>query len=185
MATPVEQVREAALVTRPEIRRLMSALEAEKLRQQQARRGNLPDVDVGLSHHRIDGEGNSWDVTVSVPVPLFFRQTLKGPLAEAVANTAALQRELEQQRHAIGLEVEEALVEAETAGNQIQHYEEQILKEAEEVYKMLQFSFQQGEIGGLDLITARRTLVSARLGYVDALYNHAVALAAVEKAAGR
>jgi outer membrane protein TolC len=81
--------------------------------------------------------------------------------------------------------VEEAYTDVLTASNQIQLFEDEILKEAEEAYNMFQFSYQEGEIGGLELITARRTLVGARLAYADALLNYAVALAAVEKAVGQ
>ena len=81
--------------------------------------------------------------------------------------------------------METAYVEAQMAREQIRLYQDEILTEAEEAFRMLQFSFQQGEIGGLELIAARRTLVTARLGYADALFNHAVAVAAVDKAAGR
>ncbi len=185
MTESIEELRRAALVSRPEVRRLNYALEAETLRKTQARQSRWPGLELGVSNHRIDGEKRTWDVSVSLPVPLFYGQAAKGPLAEAQANMLALQRELDHQRHAIGLEVEEACVEAQVAAEQIRLYEEQILAEAEEVYRMLQFSFTQGEIGGFELIGCRRTLVAARLAYADALYNNAVALAAVHRATGR
>jgi cobalt-zinc-cadmium efflux system outer membrane protein len=182
---PVDEVRRVALASRPEIRRLGFALEAEALRKTQAGQSRWPGLDLGFSYHRIDGTDGTWDVSVSLPIPLFYNQAAKGPVAEAQANLLALQRELDQQRHAVELEVEAAYVEAQVARDQIRLYEDEILAESEEAFRMLQFSFQQGEIGGLELIAARRTLVAARLGYADALYNHAVAVAAVDKAAGR
>jgi cobalt-zinc-cadmium efflux system outer membrane protein len=181
----VEDVRLAALASRPEIRRLGFALEAEALRKTQAGQSRWPGFELGFSHHRIDGAAGTWDVSLSVPIPLFYNQAAKGPMAEAQANLLALQRELDHERHAIELEVETAYVEAQVAREQSWLYEDQILTEAEEAYRMLQFSFQQGEIGGLELIASRRTLVTARLGYADALYNHALAVAAVDMAAGR
>lgn len=185
LTQPVEDVRRAALTSRPEVRRLGFALEAEALRKTQAGQSRWPGFDLGFSHHRIDGAAGTWDVSVSVPIPLFYNQAAKGPIAEAQANLLALQRELDHQRHAVELEVETAYVEAQVAREQSRLYEDEILAEAEEAYRMLQFSFQQGEIGGLELIASRRTLVAARLGYADALYNHALAVAAVDMAAGR
>jgi cobalt-zinc-cadmium efflux system outer membrane protein len=182
---PLEAVRQAALASRPEIRRMGFALEAEALRKTQARQGRWPGVDVGFSHHRLDGVDGTWDVSVSLPVPLFFNQAAKGPVAEAQANMLALQRERDHLRRSIEFEVESAYVESQMAREQIRLYEDEILAEAEETFRMLQFSFRQGEIAGLELIAARRMLVAARLGYADALYSHAVAVAAVEKAAGR
>lgn len=182
---PIEEVRQLALASRPEIRRLGFELETEALRKKQAGQSQWPGLDLGFSHHRVEGADGTWNVSVSLPVPLFFRQAAKGPAAEAQANLLALQRELDHQRYAIGLEVQTAHLESQVARDQIRRYEDEILTDAEEAYRMLQFSFQQGEIAGLELIAARRTLVAARLGYADALYNHAAAVAAVEKSAGR
>ena len=178
-------IRQVALASRPELKRLTFLQEAEVLRQKQARQERWPGLELGVSHHRIDGTTGTWDVSVSLPVPLFYRQQARGPAAEAQANQLALQREFDHQRQAIDLEVETAYIEAQMAREQIRLYQDEILTEAEEALRMLQFSFQQGEIGGLELIAARRTLVTARLGYADALFNHAVAVAAVDKAAGR
>jgi outer membrane protein TolC len=72
-----------------------------------------------------------------------------------------------------------------TADNQIQLFEDEMLNQAEEVYKMFLFSYQEGEIGGIELIEARRTLLETRKSYSDALYNYDVALAALEKSIGQ
>ncbi len=185
VSVPIEDLRLAALAARPELKRLAFERQAEALRETQAAQERWPGVEVGFSHHRIDGEARTWDLTVALPVPLFFSQARKGPMAEARANVLALEREADHQRHLIGLEVEEAFVVAELARDQIRLYEDDILVNADEAFRMLEFSFTQGEVGGLELIAARRELVNARLGYVDALYGHAVALAALDKAVGR
>ena len=180
-----EELQRLALSSRPEIKRINLALEAETLRKTEAVRTLLPDVDFGVSRHRLAGEATTWDVTIGASVPLFFRQPHRGPVAEAQANIDSLRREAEQLEHVVGLEVEEAYVDVLTADNQIRLFEDEILSEAEEAYNMFQFSYQEGEIGGLELITARRTLVGARLAYADALLKYAVALAAVEKTMGQ
>ncbi len=87
--------------------------------------------------------------------------------------------------NSISLEVEQAYREAVTARNQIELFETDILTQAEEVYNMFLFSYQEGEIGGIELIAARRTLMEARRSYADALTGYSVALAAVQKAIGQ
>ena len=67
----------------------------------------------------------------------------------------------------------------------IELFEKDILTQAEEVYNMFLFSYQEGEIGSIELIEARRTLLEARKAYADALFNHGVALAALEKSIGQ
>jgi len=174
-----------ALLMRPEIKRLNLTLEKEGLQKKQAYMGYLPDFDLGLSKHWIEGEGNFWDFALSLPIPLFFWQPIKGEVAEAQANIASLQRDAEHLKNAITLEVEEAHMNAVTAQNQITLFEEEIITQAEEVYNMFNFSYQEGEIGSIELIEARRTLLEARKSYADALYNYGIALAALEKSIGQ
>jgi len=174
-----------ALKIRPEIKRLTLSLEKEGLQKKQAYMGYLPDFDLGLSKHWIEGEGNFWDFAFSVPIPLFFWQHIKGEVAEAQANIASLQREEEHLKNAITLEVEEAHMNAITAQNQITLFEEEIITQAEEVYNMFLFSYQEGEIGSIELIEARRTLLEARKSYADALYSYGIALSALEKSIGQ
>jgi len=174
-----------ALMIRPEIKRLNLTLEKEGLQKKQAYMSYLPDFDLGLSKHWIEGEGNFWDFALSIPIPLFFWQPMKGKVAEAQANIASLQREAEHLKNAITLEVEEAHMNAVTAQNQITLFEEEIITQAEEVYNMFNFSYQEGEIGSIELIEARRTLLEARKAYADALYNYGIALAALEKSIGQ
>jgi len=174
-----------ALARRPELKRLNLSLEKEGLQKKQATMGYFPDFDLSLSKHWLEGEGNFWDFALSVPIPLFFWQPIKGEIAEAQANIASLNREAEHLKNAITLEVEEAHMNAVTAQNQITLFEDEIITQAEEVYNMFLFSYQEGEIGSIELIDARRTLLEARKSYADALYNHGIALAALEKSIGQ
>ncbi|UCE43243.1 MAG: TolC family protein [Candidatus Aminicenantes bacterium] len=174
-----------ALSFRPEVKRINLGLERENLTKKQGYMSYLPDFELGVNKHRIIGEGDFWDFTLSFPIPLFFWQPKKGEIAEAEANIRALTKEAEYLRNAITLEVEEATMNAVTTSNQIRLFEEEILTQAEEVYNMFLFSYQEGEIGGIELIEARRTLVEARTSYADALFNYGVAIAALEKSIGQ
>lgn len=180
-----ERLLEQALITRPEIKKLSFSLERERLQKKSATMNYLPDLELGVNRHRVEGEGSWWDVTLSVPIPLFFWQPLKGEIAEAEANIRALEKELDHIKNSIALEVEEAYTIALTAENQIQLFEREILKQAEEVYNMFLFSYQEGEIGSIELISARQTLLESSTSYADALFNYEVALAALERSIGQ
>lgn len=181
----LDDLKEKALIFRPELKRIRFSLERESLRKKQGALSYLPDFDLGLSRHRIEGEITTWDFTVSLPIPLFFWQPKRGEIAEAEALIRSLQKEQDYLRNAVSLEVEESYMNALTAGDQITLFEEQILAQAEEVYNMFLFSFQEGEIGGIELIEARRTLIEARKSYADALFNFDITLAALEKSVGQ
>jgi outer membrane protein TolC len=145
----------------------------------------LPDFDLGAAKHKIPGEEDTWDVTLSLALPVFFWQPARGEIAEADANLRSLQQEASHLANAITLEVEGAYVTLTSAADQIRLFEEDILTQAEEAYGMYQFAYEQGEIDAIDLIESRRTLNEARTSYADALFNYDVARAAIERSIGR
>ncbi len=98
-----------------------------------------------MARHWIEGEGSFWDVTLSVPIPLF-QQQYRGETAEAQANQQALQHDLDYLKAQIALEVRSAHRQAETAQERIALFDERLLTESREVYDMNEFSYSQGEI---------------------------------------
>ncbi len=185
VAIDAERLMAVALVNRPEMGRMRSSREGQALKLKQARLSYWPDFDAGLSRHRIDGEAKTWDFSLSVSVPLFFWQPKKGAIAEAEAAVQALRRENDHLRNTIRREVEEATLSALSARDQIELFEGEILKPAEAVYNAFLYRFEKGEISGIDLIEARRSLMEARRSYADALLNYHVTLASLERSIGR
>ena len=180
-----EILKETALAARPEMRRVRAAEEGEALKKTQARLSLWPDLDLGLARHRIEGEADSWDFTLSVALPLFFWQPARGPVAEAEAAGRAVGQEASHLRNLIRREVEEAALNAISAREQIELFESRILQPAEEVYNAFLYRFQKGDIGGLELIEARRSLMEARKSYADARLNYLVTIALLERSIGR
>jgi len=180
----LEQAREIALSSRPELRKTEYALQRISLQKKQALLSYFPDFNLGFARHQIEGV-KYWDFSLGFSIPLFFWQTKKGELAEAEANFRALEKELIYWQNLVNLEVEEAFLRVICCEKQINLFVENILKQAEEVYQLFFFSFREGQIGGLDLIEARRTLIEARIAYAEQLYEHAVSLAALSRAMGK
>jgi outer membrane protein TolC len=173
-----------AQVSRPEIVGMNARLEKGAAAKKEASLSYLPDFDLGVSRHRITGEKTTWDFTLSVPVPLFFWQPLKGEIAEKQANLLSLEHQARQMKNSIRLEVEQAGFQARAAENQIVLFQDKIVAQAQEVYDLFLYSFQEGEITGIELIEARRTLIEALENYADVLYIYNTALASLEKTVG-
>ncbi|HDT13478.1 MAG TPA: TolC family protein [Candidatus Aminicenantes bacterium] len=175
---------ERAIRARPEAEKARAALAKEERRKTEAVMSYLPDFDLGFARHRIAGEVTTWDFTLSVPIPLFFWQPARGRIAEAQAQIRSSERQAEDLANRIGLEVGEAWLSAQAAEAQIALFEKDILTQAEESFDLIRFSFQEGEVGGIELIDARRTLLEVRKSYADALYNYRITLAALERSVG-
>lgn len=180
-----ETLKQRALAFRPEMKKIRFSLERQNLQKNFANQTYLPDFEIGVNRHKLVGAGKWWDFTLSFTIPLFFWQPAKGEIAEANANILALDKEFEHLENAISLEVEDAYLNAMTATNQIKMFEQEILQQAEEVYNMFSFSYQEGEISSIELIDARRTLIESQSSYADALFNYRAAIAALEKSIGQ
>jgi outer membrane protein TolC len=181
----LEEMTALALESRPEMRRINLSIQRESLTKTHGFMSYLPDLALGAAKHQVPGEKDTWNVLLSLELPVFFWQPVRGEIAETDANLRALRQEAIYLGNAVTLEVEEAYVNLTTASDQIRLFEEDILTQAEEAYEMYEFAYQQGEIGAIDLIEARRTLNDARTSYADALFNYDVARAAIERSIGR
>jgi cobalt-zinc-cadmium efflux system outer membrane protein len=181
----LEELIRQALMNRPEIKRINYALEKELLMKKQASLSYLPDFDLGFSRHTIVGESKTWDLTVALPIPIFFSQLTRGEIAEAKANYQSLQSELVYLQNNIHLEVESAYRSAITARNLISLFNNDMLNQSEEVYNLLLFSYQEGEISGIELIEARKTLIETKKLYAEALFEYEAANISIERSIGK
>jgi len=175
---------ERAQAVRPEMAAMRARLAKAAAAKKEAGLSYLPDFSLGLSRHRIAGEKTTWDFTLSVPVPLFFWQPLRGEIAEKQAELLSLEQKARQMRNSIGLEVEQAGFQARAAEGQIALYQDKILVQAREAHDLFLYSFQEGEITGIELIEARRTLIEALESYADVLFVYNMALVSLEKSVG-
>lgn len=185
MEPDLTRLKAEALSTRPEVERLACSIEKEQSRIQLADRDLVPDFDFNVSRHYLEEAPTTWSVSVSAPLSFLFNGRQKGEIAEAEANIAAYRNDELHLRNTILLEVKEAVLDSKTAQDQIRLLQGEILPQAEEVYEMLSFSYQEGEIGGIELIEARRTLNETRKALAEALFNYAMTLAVLDKSVGR
>ena len=84
----------------------------------------------------------------------------------------------------VSLEVENAFHNAISFQDQIEFFEKEVLKEADEVYRMSMISYKEGKIGSIELITSRKTLIELKQSYAETLLNYQLALAELEKFVG-
>jgi len=174
-----------ALVRRPDIVRARIAEKRLSLQLNLAKLAFMPDFQLGVSRHRISGENSTWDVGISVQIPLWFWQPLKGEIAETRANLERGRAEREEIERAVARDVEQAWQTVATLDRHIQFFEEQVLQEAEEVYRKTMFSYQEGEIGYMELIDARRIMVDIKREYAEALFRGQSSRIDLEKSLGR
>lgn len=180
----IEALEKAAEASRPEIQSFQAQLEGARAASKLAREFWAPDLSVSLTRNAPDGAPTTYTSAVGFGIPVFFRQHQHGELAAARYRQEELTANLADIRAQVGLDVQTAYASASTALRQAVFIRDQLLPEAREVYRVASVSYGLGGASALDLLDAKRTLLSAQSQYVDALGAANDALAALELAIG-
>ncbi len=181
---PVEALEELAEASRPEVKGLAAQLSGARVATRLAREYWAPDVGLALERNAADGAPTSYTSYLSLSVPLLFWQHQKGEVAAARHREAELAATIDDARAQVSLDVHGAWAAASTARRQAVYIRDELLPEAQEVYRVAAVSYGLGGSSALELLDAKRTLVDAQRQYVDALGAANDAQAALELAVG-
>jgi len=138
-----------------------------------------PDLAAGLfAPSRNFG---SWGFVLGVDLPLSAKRRA-GERGEAEAILASSRVAAEARDKRMAALVLRAYGEAKAAGDQVKVFEDKLLGEIQDEFKIAVDYFQFGKMEAYALLDLERSATEARLEYLQALYAYAVALADLESA---
>lgn len=148
-----------------------------------ARSQRIPDltVSVGSQYSQTDRERINV-VGLSVPIPLFDRNQGNVLAAARRADQARDQRNGAELR--LRSEVVQALAQWSTAASEVQTFDRSILPSAQQALDAATRGFERGKFAFLDVLDAQRTLVAARLQYLQAQAQSSEARVRLERIFG-
>ncbi len=179
-ALPADELR-AAAARRPEVQAAQQRTRAARAAAALASRSAVPDVSLG-ARYQVEEAGKTWLATVAAPIPLF--QNGQGERAKTVAAEARAEAEERAVRTQAAAEAEEARLALERAELSLALYDSDVLRALRENLALLRRMLEAGKVAPAEVILLQRELNEARLGYVAARVEHAVALARARVAAG-
>ncbi|MFZ5876128.1 MAG: TolC family protein [Nitrospirota bacterium] len=172
---------ERSLATHPLIVRQEQALKAAGYTLSEQRQARVPDLTVtGSTGEEIDKRSSAIGLALSVPL---FNQR-RGDIATARAEQARAHAELAQTRLELTKLISQEYENYRLAIDQINTFEEGLLKQADEALRIAQLSYEQGELDLLNLLDAQRVQRATLLEYYDAQFELQTALARLERATG-
>ena len=157
------------------------------LRLAQKERNIDIDLTLGISNssYIIEAYGPSYStISAGIAIPLKFSNHYKGELKQAqfqIAQTEVLYEKAELQ---ICTEIAQAMQNYQAACKQVESYDHGMLESAQNVRKGKIYSYSRGETSLLEVLIAQRTYNDIQQNYYETLFNRAVALVELEKAAG-
>jgi cobalt-zinc-cadmium efflux system outer membrane protein len=183
--TPIPSLDRSVLLSRieqhPALKRQAQILSRLQQLVSYERQARIPDVSLQGAYSQ-DVERQGYGLGLAVPVPLWSQR--QGEIAAALG----AQRRAEADLSKIRTELTKALIQAfqdtRSATNQLAVFEQGLLKQAEEAWRMAQFSFRQGASTLLELLDAQRVYRQSLQDYAQARFNISVARARLERAAG-
>lgn len=158
------------LTSSPEIAAARAEIERARWAAERARVEKTPNLTVqGLMNWRDEGIGGRPDgaITVGVPLPLWNRN--QGAVIQAVQQATAAERALQQLELSLQNRLAPVYERYANAKNQVQKYRTRILPAAQESLNLMRRSYQAGETGYVNLLTAQRTFSQTNLNYLDSL----------------
>jgi cobalt-zinc-cadmium efflux system outer membrane protein len=172
-----DELAQKALEQRPDLQAARIRIEQAKKMLTLANRLAIPDVTVGVFYQRDPGNffTDSGGVSVSVPLPLFYRQ--EGEISKAHVNVNSAELTLQQTEQFVQSDVMKALVAWQSADAIAQRFESSALARIEKLREAQEFAYSKGAIGLLDLIDAERSYKAMMLDYYTALANRSKAWA--------
>ncbi|MCB9702383.1 MAG: TolC family protein [Myxococcales bacterium] len=167
-----EAMLEQALAEHPMIQAREAAVEAAQARLAAAKRDRMPEPMVGAyfsSENEPGAAGYPTRValaTVTIPVPIFFRNQRE--VARAKAELSVAQAELGATQYRLGLQIRRAVESLNTAAERVRTYARDVVPRFEENLAMLERAFALGEADIIEVFVARERFMSIQSEALEA-----------------
>jgi cobalt-zinc-cadmium efflux system outer membrane protein len=122
--------------------------------------------------------------SAGIAIPLKFSNYYKGELKQAQFQISQSEVLYEKADLQIRTEIAQAMQRYQALCRQVDSFDHGLLENAQSVRKGKIYSYNRGETSLLEVLNAQRTYNDIQQSYYETLFNRAVALVALEKAAG-
>jgi len=180
----IQSLQSIAMAQHPDIRSASLMYESKQSNLSSARWGFLPDFYVGLFRQDFGNKSKSWASQIGFNIPLWFMMDQKSQIKQAKFNTDQAETNMIFSKKSVAVNVDRAYKNLIAVEKRVKIYNENILKEAEEIYRIAYESYMEGQVGYIELLAAQHTLTDTRIEYITALYDFQVAYAALIRAVG-
>ncbi len=181
---PTLETLAANLSAQPESVLADADIRARNARVDVAKAERIPDVKVELLYHRLEAsQANTFDVGLSIPLPLFNRN--QGKLREARAEVAAAEARSRMTQNELTTRLRESYLQLTAALASSRTLKTEILSRAETVVKGAEARYAAGDISLAEILPVRRDLAAVQLSYLESLRDVMQAWAALSPYVGR
>lgn len=182
----LEAALQRAFLRRPDLRRLESQMEAARAALNLARIEQRPLLNLASSLEEGLGESATrrrWQINASLTFPIFDAGAARAGVEQAKASLEAVQASYEQLRKDIEAEVEEAYLLLTNAQERIVA-SRALVEQARRNLEAANEKYRLGLAIVLEIVDAQVAFFNAQVNLIQAIYDHHIARAQLERAQG-
>lgn len=184
-------LQKSAAENKPAVLSMQRQVEMGQRGVELAQKQKLPDYELQLGYKSYkktempeDFKPNTWKVGVMAMLPIWQGKN-QGQIKSAAADLDASKASLTNMQNMTSLDIQMALVEAQSAWRQIDLYKNTIIPQAEQTYQAGIVGYTNGKVDFMALLDSLNALRNAKLDYYKARINYERAAANLEKAVGK
>lgn len=149
-------------------------------------RNNDIDLKLGIENDypNANNSPTATAITAGIAIPLKFSNLYKGNIKMAQFQLSQSEELYKKAELQIQVEIAQTLQRYQAFCKQVDSYDHGMLESAQNVRKGKIYSYNRGETSLLEVLNAQRTYNDVQQNYYETLFNRAVALVELEKAAG-
>jgi cobalt-zinc-cadmium efflux system outer membrane protein len=185
---PLEEFRNTALATRPDLRVALQSVELARLTYQLAVSNGSTDPTFGVwySHNPSFANpfaNNTLGGNINIPLRLFDRN--QGEKARTQLDISRNQRMYDAARAQVFNDVDSAYVTVQSTITLLKTYKLSYLDEAAKIRDTMRFAYENGGNSLLDYLDAEKSYRDTRLAYLNLIGSYLAAAAQMNQAVGR
>jgi len=165
---PTLEILVTSLSELPELRQAEAGIRASEARIALAKAERIPDVKVEALYHRLENaRENTFDIGLSIPLPLFNRT--QGKVREARAEAAAAEARLQLTQNELSARLHQSYAQLTTALANTKAFKSEILPLAEAVLTATEARYAEGDVSLSQVVPVRRDWALVQLAYLESL----------------
>jgi len=180
---PLDEIRQNALNTRPDLKAALEAIDKAKTDHRLAIADGSTDPTFGFDVGRNPPIDQYFGVNVSIPLRIFDRN--QGEKQRTLLDIDRNDRLADAARAQVFSDVDSAYVAVQSSAILLQPYKDRYLQQASRVRETISFSYDSGAASLLDFLNAQADYRSVQLNYLNLIASYLEAAGQLNLAVGR
>jgi len=180
----ISELTDKSMRLNPYVKQAEFELKTSQLNKQLAWMNLIPSFNASYLFQSTPANSNFYGVGLGMSIPLWFMFDQKGQIQEATADIQVSSYELQCVKNTLTQSINSAYIDYLNDEKQLNLYQNELIPQAEEIFRTADLSYQAGEITYLEFLQAKFTTINTRINFIKSLFDYKEAIVNLEKSTG-